>query len=144
MNNPTYDLSASGCTGATDDTLVAIQDRIHADGVLRNGKQLTRDDRRFVSAELLLRTDDRHHEGDILTWVTTGAGGSDFRSVDVRARDNSSWPVADLDVRAEGAGESRACVAVDVGKTQEQIRCEQDQASSNGPALPGGRTCEDL
>jgi hypothetical protein len=143
-SNPTYDLGKSGCSGVDEATLGTIQDEVHADGLLRNGKQVTHGDQRFVSAELHLVGDGDHHKGDILTWVTSGADEAAFHSVDVHARDNSSWPVADVDVRAEGARESRACVLPDLGKTDAQIKCEQDEATNNGPPLPGGRTCGDL
>ena len=144
MGNPAYDLNATGCTGVGDATLAAIQQRVHADGTLRNGKQVTRADRRFISAELHLRSDRRHDKGDILTWATSGARDFDFRAVDVKARENSSWPVADVDIRAAGGRESRACVTPDLGKTSEQIKCEQDRASSTGPKSSGGQSCADL
>jgi hypothetical protein len=143
MSNPTYDVSEAGCTGSSDETIRTIQERLDAPGKLRNGKQVPSGDDIFVSAELHLRTDDKHDEGDILTWVTTDVAGNEFFSVDVHAREESSWPGADLDVRAPGARESRACTGLNVGKTKAQLQCEQDEASGD-VALPGGRECDDL
>jgi hypothetical protein len=100
-------------------------------------------DETFVSAELHLRSDEPHDEGDILTWITADADGGEFRSVDVNARDQSSWPPAAVDVRAPGARESRACTGLNVGKTKAQLQCEQDQASGE-VALPQGKECDDL
>jgi hypothetical protein len=143
MQNPTYDVGESGCTGASDETLRTIQGELDAPGKLRNGKQIVKGDETFVSAELHLRSDDKHDEGDILTWVTPDVAGSEFFSVDVHAREQSSWPTADIDVRAAGARESRACTGLNVGKTKAQLQCEQDEASGE-VSLPGGRECDDL
>ena len=144
MSNPTYDLSKSGCKGTSAATLRAIQDKVHADGVLRNGRQIVRSDRRFVTAELHLRTDDKHHKGQLLTWVTTGPSDSEFHSVDVSARDYSSWPAADIDVRADGARESRACATTDLGKTKAQVECERETNNNSGVPAAGGRDCGEL
>jgi hypothetical protein len=143
MQNPTYDVGDAGCTGASDEVVRAIQERLDAPGKLRNGKQIVTGDETFVSAELHLQSDDKHDEGDILTWVTSDVEGSEFFSVDVHAREESSWPEADVDVRAKGARESRACTGLNVGKTKAQLQCEQDEASGE-VALPGGRECDDL
>jgi hypothetical protein len=145
MSNPSYDVGAAGCTGTSDATVKTIGEKLTVDGKLRNGKTVkaTTGDDLFVSAELHLATDDPHDKGDILTWVTTDLEGSEFKSVDVHAREDSSWPHADVDVRAEGARESRACSRLSVGKTKAQIKCEQDEA--NGEVnLPGGKKCSDL
>ena len=143
MSNPTYDVGDAGCTGASDETVRAIQEKLDAPGKLRNGKQIVRGDETFVSAELHLESDDKHQEGDILTWVTPDVDGSEFFSVDIHAREESSWPPADVDVRANGARESRACTALNLGKTKAQLQCEQDEASGE-VSLPGGRECDDL
>lgn len=143
MGNPTYDVGASGCTGASDETIRTIQEKLDAPGKLRNGKLVNSGDNTFVSAELHLRSADPHDEGDILTWVTTDVAGSDFSSVDIHAREESSWPPSDLDVRAQGARESRACTGLNVGKTKAQLQCEQDQASGE-VQLPQGKDCDDL
>jgi hypothetical protein len=143
MQNPTYDVGAAGCTGASDETIRTIQEKLDAPGKLRNGKLVRSGDDTFVSAELHLRSDDKHDEGDILTWVTTDVDGNEFFSVDVHAREESSWPPADVDVRAPGARESRACTGLNVGKTKAQLQCEQDQASGD-VALPQGKECDDL
>ncbi|MFI5045619.1 MAG: hypothetical protein ACHQIG_01030 [Acidimicrobiia bacterium] len=141
MSNPTYDLNAVGCAASSDQTLATIQQKVTADGSLRNGKQVTAGDQIFVSAELHLRSDKRHDKGDILTWVTKDPAGSDFFSVDVNARDDSKWPPADITVTAPGARESRACSRASAGKTKAQIQCELDQASGD---IPADRNCGDL
>ncbi len=143
MQNPTYDVGDAGCVGASDDTIRTIQEKLDAPGKLRNGKLVPSGDQTFVSAELYLRSADKHDEGDILTWVTTDVNGNEFFSVDVHAREESSWPPADVDVRAPGARESRACTGLNVGKTKAQLQCEQDQASGE-IALPQGKECDDL
>ena len=145
MQNPEYDVGSSGCVGASDETVLAIQERLDAPGKLRNGKQVAApgSGETFVSAELHLETDEPHDDGDILTWATTDVAGSEFFSVDVNAREESSWPPADFDVREPGARESRACTGLNVGKTKAQIQCEQDAASGD-VALPQGRECDDL
>lgn len=145
MTNPTYDVGAIGCTGAADATLRTIGEKLTVDGALRNGKAVkapTGGDI-YVSAELHLRSDQRHDKGDILTWVTTDLEGSDFSSVDVHAREDSSWPHADVDVRAAGARESRSCTALSVGKTKAQLKCEQDEQNSD-VNVPGDLNCSDL
>ena len=142
MANPTYDLQDVGCTTSTPATIKTLQSKVTSDGKLRNGKQVraTNGDV-FVSAELHLATDDKHDKGDILTWVTHNIDNGDFFSVDVNARDDSTWPDADIDVTAQGARESRACVAPNLGKTPAQIRCEADQSTGN---VPADFNCEDL
>jgi len=142
MSNPTYDLGNLGCASSSIATVKTIQSKVTADGTLRNGKQVRADDGQvFVSAELHLRSDDRHAKGDILTWVTDDVESGEFFSVDVNARDDSSWPDAKVDVTAQGARESRACVGPSLGKTPAQIQCENDQNSGD---IPGDRNCEDL
>ncbi len=145
MSNPSYDVGASGCSGTTDATLHTIGEKLTIDGKLRNGKQVkapTGDDI-FVSAELHRVTDDPHDKGDILTFVTTDPAGSEFKSVDVHAREDTTWPHADVDVRVEGARESRACTELSVGKTKAQIKCEQDQAN-NDAGVGANKNCSDL
>jgi len=142
MSNPTYDLGDLGCASSSIATIKAIQAKVTADGTLRNGKQVRADDGQvFVSAELHLRSDDPHDKGDILTWVTDDVESNEFFSVDVNARDESSWPDAKVDVTAQGARESRACVGPSLGKTPAQIQCEIEQSSGD---VPGDRNCEDL
>jgi hypothetical protein len=145
MKNPTFDVGAAGCVGASDATIKTISEKLTVDGKLRNGKQVGApgSDDVFVSAELHLDGDDPHDKGDILTWTTSDVESSEFQSVDVNAREDSSWPHADVDVRADGARESRACTGLSTGKTKAQIQCEQDEA--NGEVnLPGGKECKDL
>jgi hypothetical protein len=145
MSNPTYDVGAVGCSGVSDATLHTIGEKLTVDGRLRNGKSVKSPTSKdiYVSAELHLASAQPHDKGDILTWVTTDPEGSDFKSVDVHAREDSSWPHADVDVRAEGARESRACAELSAGKTKAQIQCERDQANGS-VSLPGGKSCSDL
>src|SRR5262245_32236211 len=143
MSNPTYDLEETSCKSASSTTIEILQTRVEADGKLRNGMQVQVGDDTFVSAELHLRSEERHEHGDILTWVTTNADGDEFSSVDVHAREESSWPESDRDVRANGARESRACAALNLGKTKAQIECEQ-RASTGETPTPGQPKCGDL
>jgi len=145
MSNPTYDLVASGCAGASDETILTIQEHLEAPGKLRNGKLVRSPESGtvFVSAELHLRSDEKHDSGDILTWSTDDVAGNEFFSVDVHAREESSWPHADVDVRAAGARESRACTGLSRGKTRAQIQCEQDSVTGD-VVLPTGKDCGDL
>jgi hypothetical protein len=122
MSNPTYDLVHVGCQGTTDSAVHVLQQRVTADGQLRNAHQVTTGDRTFVSAELHRRSEDPHSKGDILTWVTNDIASGRFLSVDVNARDDSAWPHATLDVTAPGARESRGCVVPTRGKTPAQLR----------------------
>lgn len=141
MSNPTYDIGAIGCATATDATVATIQEKVTADGFLRNAKTVKNGDHTFVSAELHLHGSDKHTKGDILTWVTPDATGTDFSSVDVNAQQDSSWPHSDLVVTAPGARESRACANASAGKTKAQVQCELDQASGD---IPADRKCGDL
>ncbi len=69
----------------------------------------------LVSAELLREGDDEDTPGDIYTFATGGdpnAGAADYVAIDPNARDYSAWPHDDdLNVKVDGAIESRACVA---------------------------------
>jgi hypothetical protein len=141
MSNPTYDLQDVGCSTTDLAVVDEIGTRLTADGKLRNGRQVTSGDSIFVSAELHLRDDDRHTKGDVLTWVTDDVESGQFASVDIGARDDSTWPPADVDVTAPGARESRACVGPSLGKTPAQIQCEQDELQGG---IPQDRDCEDL
>ncbi len=126
--------------------MLAIQQKLTANGKLRNGKLVhLRGGPYFVSAEIHLEDDDAHDKGDIATWATDDIKSTDaFQSVDVHAREESTWPPSPLDVTADGAIESRACVGLNTGKTKAQIQCEQDEASGEGVALPSGKDCGDL
>ena len=138
--------SVRHCQGAPEESVLAIQQKLTADGKLRNGKLVhLRGGPYFVSAEIHLEADDRHDKGDIATWATDDIESTDgFRSVDEHARDDSTWPESTLDVTAEGAIESRACVGLNTGKTKAQIQCEQDEASGEGVQLPSDKDCDDL
>ena len=107
---------------------LAIQQKLTAQGKLRNGKMVhLKSGPYFVSAEIHLDSDAPHDKGDIATWATDDIKSTDeFQSVDVHAREESTWPHASLDVTADGAIESRACVGLNTGKTKAQIQCEQD------------------
>jgi hypothetical protein len=67
----------------------------------------------FLSAERIRPGRPRGARGRILTWHTADAtiAGSDYRAVDVSAREYSSWPRSSLEVEVPGALTSRTCVA---------------------------------
>ncbi len=68
-------------------------------------------DRVFFSFEN--RTDDQVSDDDsghVLTLVAPSAGSVDFEAVDERAREETDYPGAAIDVRADGAVLSRGCV----------------------------------
>jgi hypothetical protein len=141
--------SVQHCVGAPEEALIAIKEKIKpaAKVKLRNGKMvhLTGNDYTFVSAELHPQSDAPHDKGDIATWATKDvAGGEGFVSVDVHAREDSTWPHASFNVTADGAIESRACTGLNTGKTRAQIECEQRESSGEGVALPQGKDCSDL
>ena len=138
--------SVRHCQGAPEESVLAIQQKVTAKGKLRNGKLVhLRGGPYFISAEIHLESDDAHDKGDIATWATDDIKSTDaFESVDVHAREESTWPGSPLDVTADGVIESRACVGLNTGKTKAQIQCEQDQASGEGVQLPSGKDCSDL
>ena len=138
--------SVRHCQGAPEESVLAIQQKLTADGKLRNGKLVhLRGGPYFVSAEIHLESADRHDKGDIATWATDDIESTDsFQSVDEHAREDSTWPASNLDVTADGAIESRACVGLNTGKTKAQIQCEQDEASGEGVQLPSDKDCGDL
>ena len=141
--------SVQHCVGASDEVVSAIQQRVKpsANAKLRNGKtvHLKGADYTFVSAELHLESDAPHDKGDIATWATKDIASSDgFLSVDVHAREDSTWPPAPFKVTEPGAIESRACTGLNTGKTRAQLDCEQRQSSGENVGLPQGKDCSDL
>jgi hypothetical protein len=138
--------SVRHCQGAPEEAILAIQQKFTAKGKLRNGKMVhLKTGPYFVSAEIHLDSDGPHDKGDIATWATDDIKSTDnFQSVDVHAREESTWPVAPFNVTADGAIESRACVGLNTGKTKAQIQCEQQQSSGENVALPSGKDCGDL
>ena len=142
MSNPTYDINDIGCGTTSDETIAVIQEKITTDGNLRNGKQVKAGGQTFVE-----RGAAPAHRRSRTTRATSSRGspttwpGAQFLSVDVNARDDSSWPDADITVTAPGARESRACAASSSGKTKAQIQCELDQASGD---IPADRKCDEL
>jgi hypothetical protein len=141
--------SVQHCVGAPETAISAIQEKIKPDAKvkLRNGKMvhLKGADYTFVSAELHAQSDAPHDKGDIATWATKDVTSSDgFVSVDVHAREDSTWPQASFKVTEPGAIESRACTGLNTGKTRAQIDCEQRQSSGENVGLPKGKDCSDL
>jgi hypothetical protein len=138
--------SVRHCQGAPEESILAIQEKVTAEGKLRNGKMVhLKSGPYFVSAEIHLDSDDPHDKGEIATWSTDDIKSLDeFQSVDVHAREESTWPHASFDVTTEGAIESRACVGLNTGKTKAQIQCEQQESSGENVALPSGKDCSDL
>src|SRR4051794_18015057 len=104
--------SVRHCQGAPEESVLAIQQKLTADGKLRNGKLVhLKNGPYFVSAEIHLEADDAHDKGDIATWATDDIKSTDeFESVDQHAREDLPWPESTLGVTADGAIESRACV----------------------------------
>jgi hypothetical protein len=104
------------CPRADTDVVDTIETKLTVDGTLRNatvreiGSGVT-----VITAELHESDDRADKEGKILTWVTDDVSSDDFSSVDTYARDRSSWPAADFDVRRDGVIESRACTALWLG-----------------------------
>jgi hypothetical protein len=138
--------SVRNCKGAPEETVLAIQQKLTASGKLRNGKmvQLAGSPNTFISAEIHLDENDGHDKGDIATWATTDINSTEgFRSVDVHAREESTWPPAPFKVTEDGVIESRACTGLNTGKTKAQIQCEQDEASGE-VQLPSDKDCSDL
>jgi hypothetical protein len=145
IKSPTYDIGALGCVPASDATLATLSSKLTVPGTLRNGMVLRGDDGYdMVSAELHRPDDDRHTTGDLLTFASRRSASPEFVAVDVNAREESSWPGAPFDVRAEGARQSRACANVSRGKTKAQIECERRQGSSGNVPLSGNEECSDL
>jgi hypothetical protein len=143
--NPTQ--SVRNCVGAPDQMVQAIQQKVTGPQKLRNGKMvhLAGADWTFVSAELHPFSAAPHDKGHIATWATKDIKSEDgFVSVDVHAREESTWPAAPFNVTAAGAIESRACTGLSTGKTRAQIQCESDQASGQQVNLPKGKDCSDL
>jgi hypothetical protein len=144
IKSPTYDVSAAGCVPVSDATLATLSTKLTVPGTLRNGMSLRGEDGYdLLSAELHRPEDDRHTKGDLLTFASRGSATAEFLAVDGNARDDSSWPGAPFDVRAEGARQSRACANVARGKTKAQIECERRQGSSGNVPLPGDEECSD-
>jgi len=143
--NPTQ--AIRHCIGASDQTVLAIQQKLTGAQKLRNAKMvhLEGSDYVFVSAELHPFSDQPHDKGDIATWATTDVKTpEDFLSVDVHAREESTWPRASFDVTRDGVIESRACTGLNTGKTRAQINCEQQESAGDSVQLPKGKDCSDL
>lgn len=106
------DPQSVGCEPASGTVLSALRKHIEKDGTLRHGAILLgARGAAFVSAELHLVDDDEDDQGAILTWTTPDPASGTFFAVDQRAREDSSWPHADIDMRAVGAIASRGCTA---------------------------------
>ena len=101
-------VDTAGCIPVPGSVLTAISAELTDPGALQHGQaHRGKADARFVSAVLSPPDADDPNDGDIYTWSTTD--GRRFRSVDVRARQGSTWPEGELDVRDSGAVASRAC-----------------------------------
>lgn len=104
------------CRPAVEGVLAAIRPGMKQGGLLRNGfiVQSTEFGRVWlVSAEFLDDGQPEDQGGDILTWSTAdgATARTDYRAVDPNSREKSTWPSAgDLNVKADGVIESRACV----------------------------------
>lgn len=118
-------IDVAECDVALPVTMETLEARLTGHGTLRHGRVLERtDDEFFVSAEFLPADKDDDFDGDILTWFTDDPEGSDFRSVDEHARDQSGWAATDFGVSEDGAVTSRGCVLVVRGEP-ESDECEE-------------------
>ena len=99
-----------GCVQAAPDVVNRLQERVTAEGNLRNVFLYTEPSSGivFVSGELHLKEDEEDDKGDILTWATP-PGQNTLLAVDEKARKESTLPPASFDVREEGAIRSRGC-----------------------------------
>jgi hypothetical protein len=113
------------CAKADDELIEVLGTKVEEGASLRNGNirkaevdgydnGLT-----YVSAEMLQPGDDEDSLGEILTWATGSIESGEFFSVDVYAREHSSWPHAPFDVTHDGAVESRGCVSFWAGSPPE-------------------------
>jgi hypothetical protein len=147
-SNPTVpEAQLNQCSGTSDTVAQLISQKLDTGaGKLRNVKQVTSDGVTFISAELHAPSDKKHDKGDILTWAsTTAKDPTSFKSVDVHAKEKSSWPKATFDVRKNGAYASRACTNISRGKTKAQIACEQQSSGANGgPSFNVNKNCGNL
>ena len=109
--SPTLNTTAGVCTPTSDTVLKSISAKLEAEGTLRNARTVTRGDLQFISAELHKPDDKPTAKGDLLTWAVAAPGSTQFVAVDVHAREDTSWPPAQFDVRKDGAMLSRACAA---------------------------------
>jgi hypothetical protein len=75
----------------------------------------------YISAEMLEPGDEEDTLGEVLTWATGSveAQPPQFFSVDTYAREHSSWPHANFNVKHDGAIESRGCVSYWAGEPPE-------------------------
>jgi hypothetical protein len=75
----------------------------------------------YISAEMLEPGDNEDTLGEVLTWATGSveAQPPQFFSVDTYAREHSSWPHANFNVKHDGAIESRGCVSYWAGEPPE-------------------------
>jgi hypothetical protein len=106
---PRPDIGA--CEGVPDQLVEELSASLSVDGTLRHARSAPGEAAQyFVSAELLPSGEEEDFPGDILTWVTPSLDAPSFAAVDVNAREASTLPPSDLDVRAEGAVTSRGCV----------------------------------
>ena len=118
-------IDVAECDVALTVTIETLAARLTGHGTLRHGRVHERaDDEFFVSAEFLPADKDDDFDGDILTWFTDDPEGSDFRSVDEHARDQSGWAATDFGVSEDGAVTSRGCVLVVRGEP-ESDECEE-------------------
>lgn len=102
---------AEGCEVVDPDVVAVIDDRLIETGELGHAMGTTTPQHRFVSVEFRTPNEvDKDRDGDILTLLDLGRGA--FAAVDEKARELTSWPEAELDVRTEGAIASRGCTSV--------------------------------
>lgn len=129
--------SESSCFPAPPAVLDVLEAGLTENGTLRNGAlRETQRGFTFVSAELHLDEHDDRVRGDILTWVTGAVESEEFFAVDIYARESSTWPGAPLDVREDGAVESRGCVSYKAGRAEPAIG-DRDELRPADESEPG-------
>ncbi len=125
--------SVRHCQGAPEESIVAIQEKLTAQGKLRNGKMVhLKSGPYFVSAEIHLDSDAPHDKGDIATWATDDIKSTDqFQSVDVHAREESTWPHVAVRPSLPMAPSSREHVS---GSTPARPRRRSSVSNNRAPA----------
>ncbi len=103
----------AACADASDAVVGLLSQALTKGGNIRFASVLPSPDADHVFVSFENRTADQvksDRSGHILTVVAPSAASTSFEAVDERARHETKFPEADIDVRANGAVTSRACV----------------------------------
>lgn len=126
----------ASCVTAPRSVVEEIAQQLEVDGSLRHGSLRTSDGLTFITAELVRDGDPEGLRGDLLTWATGSLDGGDFFSVDIYARESSTWPAAPFDVRHNGVIDSRACTAFDAGDPDPASNVNDDDTPDGDDVAP--------